>query len=108
MENLLDRFVAPATTFRPSSAAELFCLRLAQKLGEPEAARHYLDLAHSHSPGRILCAYVRTLRSGQIDAIAKRFHVELNRIQSNGQHDQPSCLLALRVERRTIAAAILD
>jgi len=108
MENLLDRFAAPATTLRPSNAVELFCLRLAQKLGEPQAARHYLGLANSHSQARILCAYARTRRSGQTDAIAKRFHVELNRIQSNGYHDQPARLLAIRVERRTIAAAILD
>ena len=48
MKSLLDRFTPITSAFRPSTATELFALRLAQKLGDAPAVRHYASLADSY------------------------------------------------------------
>ncbi len=106
MNRILDQFIPVASAFQPNTAGEVFSLRLAQKLGDAQAARHYVSLADSHSEGQIMSAYRRTLRAGGNGDLGRRFHVELERIHSNGNHNHNSRLIAIRVERRAVAAAI--
>ena len=73
---LLDKFVPAGTRFRPSTISELFALRLAQRLSEPLAARHFANLTDSHTVTQLLCAYRRAIRNGYVD-LGRGFHKEL-------------------------------
>jgi hypothetical protein len=108
MKSLLDRYIPATTAFRPSMASELFALRLAQKLDDAPAVRHYASLVDSCSQGQLLCAYRRAMRATGNEALGRRFHVELDRIHSNGNHDRQGSLISIRVERRAVAAAIFN
>jgi hypothetical protein len=105
MNSLFDKFVAPGTQFRPTTTAELFALRLSQRLKEPQTARHYATLVDRHSIGQLLYTYRRVLRNGHAD-LGRGFHKELEQIHSNGNHNNFIRLIAIRIERRTIAVAI--
>jgi hypothetical protein len=107
MKSLLDRFAPLTAAFRPSTATELFALRLAQKLGDAPAVRHYASLAESYAEFQMLCAYRRTLRQGHNGTRGRQFLAELERVNPSGQHNGYARLISIRVERRTIAAAIL-
>lgn len=104
MTLLLDRYIP--TPFRPGTATDLFALRLAQKLDDGVAARHYAGLTDSYSEGQLLCAYRRAVRTNGHGELGRRFHVELEQLRGNGYHDHPASLLAIRIERRTVAIAI--
>jgi hypothetical protein len=106
MKSLFDKFVPATDGFRPETAAELFALRLAQKLGEAQAVRHFVTLAANYSQAQLLCAYRRTLRGNGNEDRGKRFHAELERLHANGNHDRHSSLISIRVERRAVAAAV--
>ena len=66
---------------------DLFALRLAQKLDDAPAARHYVMVVDSHTEAQVLCAYRRALRADGSEPHGRRFHVELERIQPNGNQD---------------------
>jgi hypothetical protein len=84
----------------------LLALRLAQKLDDAPAVRHYAALADSHTEGQLLCAYRRTIRgNGKADR-GRRFQVELEQVHGNGYRDRVFSLISIRVERRTVAATI--
>ena len=113
MSNILDR-VARArgpvikTQFKPATAEHFVALRLAQRLNETAAAEHYAELSDRYSEDKLLIAYRRAKASGSRD-LARTFHVELERVgnrDSNGSSHMH--LAAIRIERRTIAVAILD
>src|SRR5438093_8749837 len=104
MKSLFDKFIPAA--FRPSTAKDLFALRLAQKLDDVSAVSHYVTLADSFTDAQLLWAYRRTLRANHNGDSGRRFHQELERTSGNGNHDRQSKLIAIRVERRTVAAAI--
>jgi len=112
MNGILDRVEqmrnrAFSSEFQPGSPDELFALRLAVRLGEPAAARHYLELLDKYSQEQLLVAYKRVKRCGCHADPARRFHDELERV--NRPLAAPSRLrrvLAIRLERRTVAAAI--
>lgn len=106
MKSLLDQFVPTTTEFRPSTATEVFALRLAQKLGDAAAVRHYVSLTESWPEERLLGAYRIASRAGDSGSVARRFHVELGHIHGNGDHDRDDSVISVRIERRTIAAAI--
>jgi hypothetical protein len=108
MKSLLDRYIPNTSAFRPGDAAELFALRLAQKLGDDSAVRHYVELAGRYSESQLLCAYRRALRANGNGDPARRFHAELERIHTNGHNESPGSLVSIRVERRAIALAIFD
>lgn len=108
MQSLLDKFTPAATTLRPKTRTELFALQLAQKLGDAMAANHYVALADSYSESQLLCAYRRTLRDGSVGDRGRRFQEEMKRVRANGYSDRRDSLISLRVERRTIAAAIFQ
>ncbi len=106
MKSLLDQFKPRTAGFRPSTPKDLFALRLAQKLGDAPAAQHYVELADSYSEGHLLNAYRRSVRTKENHDRGRLFHQELERTPGNGSHDQQDSLLSIRVERRTIAAAV--
>jgi hypothetical protein len=109
MRNLLDQFKAEVGRgFRLETARDLFALRLAQKLDDADAAPHYASLTETYSEDQLLCAYRRTLRANGNGDKARRFHEELKRIRANGSRDRDMNLISIRVERRTVAIAILD
>lgn len=55
----------------------------------------------------MLVAYRRTIRESAVD-LGRRFHEELERVHPVPHHDCPPVLMAVRVERRTVAAAVLS
>jgi hypothetical protein len=106
MQSLLDRFIPSTTGFRPRTTTELFALRLAQKLDDAKAVGHYLALLDSHSESQLLCAYRRTLHGCPSGDLGRRFVQELARVHQNGHRDQQADLMAVRVERRAVSAAV--
>jgi len=109
--SILDQFSAQrtvSTSFRPKSAAEVLTLRLAQKLGEGASAAYFTDLLANYSETQLLLAYKRTVKSGVQHQIGKRFHKELVSIPASASNGHFAKLLALRLERRAIGAAIFS
>jgi len=86
----------------------MFAFRLAQKLGDAGAVHHYVSLVDAYSEAHLLYAYRRALRGGGSADMGRRFHRELERIHSNGYPDSPTSLLAIRIERRAVAAAVFN
>jgi hypothetical protein len=107
MTSLFDKFKPVDSAFQPTTTTELFALRLAQRLNDPRGVRHFLTLTDGYSSGQLLCAYRKTIRNGHVDR-GRGFHAELERIHSNGVHDPYGKLISIRIERRTVAAAIFD
>src|SRR6266849_5324438 len=100
MMTILDQLAArqPHGWFRPTSARELFLLRLAQKLGEPAAAEHYTVLAAGNSDATLLLAYRRTLNDGHPPRdLGRRFHVELASAKQQEDRAQTDRLLAIKI-----------
>jgi hypothetical protein len=108
MKSLLDRFIPANSVFRPGTASEMFALRLAQKLEDAAAVRHYVSLANSYTEFQMLCAYRRTLRHSGNGYRGKQFLIELKGTQANGGQNGNARLISIRVERRAVAAAILN
>ena len=109
MKPILDRFTqsTPASfTFRPGTRQDLFALRLAVKLNDAAAASHYATLLADYSEGQMLAALRRALKSSSGANLAKSFHVELSRSYGNGSNGKFAKLIAVRVERRSVAVAI--
>jgi hypothetical protein len=107
MKSLLDRFIPANSAFRPGTAAEMFALRLAQKLEDAPAVRHYLSLVNGYTEFQLLCAYRKTLRHSSNGYRGKQFLSELERTNPNGSHNGYARLISIRVERRAVAGAIL-
>jgi len=107
MRSILDRFTRPSAGFVPQTRQDVFALRLAQKLDDRPAAAHYAVLASEYSEAQLLNAYWRTLRYAPSGERGRRFHVELARVPANGSSNGDTSLIAIRVERRAVAAAIL-
>src|SRR5689334_20785695 len=111
MISILDqvaRTIAPTqyTRFHPSTPTEFFALRLAQRLGDPAAARHYVELAERYSISKLLLAYHHS--DGGTNA-AVSFHAELKKLEDRSPREiKDRRLISIRIERRAIAIAILS
>jgi hypothetical protein len=82
---------------------------LATKLNDAVAARHYATLTEQHSEGRLFLAYQRAVALGRNTPLARSFHGELESLGNrNGIYRPKHRLIAIRIERRTIAIAILN
>jgi hypothetical protein len=115
MMSILDRLQRQASRrsvseFRPANTLEYFAFRLAFHLGEPVAARHYAELAEAHSISTLLAAFQSAHTQSASGDLARRFHSELERLNGNGHQSalQRRRLLAIRIERRTIATVLLS
>src|SRR5690242_10664202 len=107
MQPILDRFVPARSAFRPKSRIELFACRLAQKLGEPQAASHFISLAGNYSEAQLILAYHRAVLAETDQDLAKRFHDELRRSHPGESSNSRSAnLISIRVERRAVAVAV--
>lgn len=106
MTSILDQFVNRHQPFRPRTMDELIALRLAQKLGDDTRAADYALLVAEHPPERLVAAYRRVLKSGQKSDRANRFHAELQHVNGRMAMSPDVRLLAVKVERRSIAAAL--
>ena len=103
---ILEQVAASYKRFRPLSATDFFALSLAHKLDDDAAASHYASLASRVGQNPLLVAYGRAKKnvSGG-EKLAQRFHKELESV-GTASWDDPGKLLALRIERRTIAVAV--
>jgi hypothetical protein len=114
MTNILDQIERRSSSarysqFEPCDQQEYFALRLAQKLDDAEAARHYAELLDHYSQAQLLTAYRRTKAVGSHSDPARSFHEELKRLEGRTGDDPPMrSLTAIRIERRAVAVAILD
>ncbi len=105
MTSIFDRFPQATTGFAPQTVQDLFALRLAQKLHDEKAVAHYASLASEYSEFRLLTAYRRALRRATNGDLGRLFQDELERAGDYGPEWRPN-LLALRVERRSVASAV--
>jgi len=114
MTNILDQVArsyssARYNRFEPCDQREYFALRLAQKLDDAAAARHYAELLGHYSHAQLLTAYRRTRAVGSHADPARSFHQELKRLEGRAGEVPPMRrLAAIRIERRAVAVAILD
>jgi hypothetical protein len=99
---------AISARFRPKSPAEVLTLRLSQRLGDAASAAHYASLLARYSEAQVLLAYRRTQESGIVQVPGRHFHKELLAIPASASDDHNAKLLALRLERRAIAAALFS
>jgi hypothetical protein len=109
MPRILDQMTVkrPLAWYRPTTARELFVLRLAQKLGEPAAIQHYAELASKYNDETLLLAYRKTLNHGHPPHdLARAFHTELAAARRQDDRSQTGGLMAIKVERRCIAVAV--
>jgi hypothetical protein len=106
MTSILDKFRRPAVGFSPKTLQDIFALGLAQKLGDTPAAAYYAALAAEHPQARLVTAYRRTVRSTPGGDLGRRFHTEFERASDHGSDQRTANLLAVRVERRSIAVAV--
>lgn len=75
MTSILDQVAKTASWFRPTTDQEFVALRLAQRLGEPQAAPHYVQLLSQHAEDRIVQAYQRALQANPaVTERARCFH----------------------------------
>jgi hypothetical protein len=113
MTNILDQVGRSASAarngqFEPSDQREYFALRIAQKVGDAVATRHYAELLNHHSEAQLLTAYRRAKAAGVHLDLARSFHEELKRLEGRAGDNPPArSLVAIRIERRAVAIAIL-
>ena len=106
MNHILDRFVLPSASFEPRTLEDLFGVHLARRLNDVRAVRHYASLADTHPEGQLLCAYRRARRAEGHADLPRRFHQELERTHASDSFESYVSQIAIRIERRTVAAAI--
>jgi hypothetical protein len=109
MPGILDRVAAQRyNEFRPQTVREFFALQLARKLGDHSAARHYHELVEEHSEEGLLVAYRRALAASgdHWGTLARNFHSSLTRVNGHGPSIDAARLLAIKIERRTVSAAV--
>jgi hypothetical protein len=112
MSSILDQVAAAQHgEVRPKSPRQFLSLRLTQrlKLNTVQTATQYLTLAEEYPEARLLAAYRRIKNSSDSGGDhARRFHVELGRSKncSGAEDNNRATLLALKIERRSVAAAV--
>src|ERR1017187_2923954 len=114
MMNILDQVARSSSSdrygqFQPSDQREYFALRLAQKLDDAAAARHYGELVDHYSEAQLLVAYRRAKAAGSHIDPARSFHLELKRLEGRIAHGHAiRRVVGMRIERRAVAVAILE
>jgi len=103
---ILEQIANTYNRFRPLNSTDFFALCLAHKLGDFDSAAHYASLASQVGQDALLVAYTRAKKhvlGGE--NLPMRFHQELVHVKA-AFVESPGKLLSLRIERRTIAAAV--
>ncbi|MBV9155600.1 MAG: hypothetical protein JO097_05015 [Acidobacteriaceae bacterium] len=113
MNNILDQVARSRSSahygaFAPATPAEYFALRLAERLNDQAAARHYVQLVNQYSQEPLLIAYRRASQNAAKSDLTRNFHTELDRLADRNYPSLPRRrLAAIRIERRAIAIVIL-
>jgi hypothetical protein len=109
MPGILER-VTRSNHFRPSNPDEALVLRLAYRLNDAVAARHYGYLLEQFSVAQLLTAYRRAKAHGSHVDPARSFHAELERMSGRAGNEAAidrRRLAAIRIDRRAVAVVIL-
>jgi len=92
--------------FQPTNPDDYFALRLATRLGEPEAAAHYVVLASQYSQEKLICAFRHATGCPKPGIRPSRaFHEFLAKQEGSDKLSRPR-FMAVRVERRAVAVAV--
>jgi hypothetical protein len=99
--------------FSPGTTPEVFALRLATKLGDGAAAKHYAELVERYPADHLLIAYHRAVAHSHNGNVARRFHDFFEPLkhrddQSTGNSKSPYRLAAIRVDRRAVGVAVFN
>jgi hypothetical protein len=99
--------------FSPSTTPEVFALRLATKLGDGAAAKHYAELVERYPADHLMIAYHRAVAHTHNGNLARRFHEFFEPLkhrddQNAGNGKATYKLAAIRVDRRAVGIAIFD
>ena len=116
MTNILDQVArtnsaALRSQFLPETPSEFLALRLAARLHDHAAVRHYVALSERYGESRLLTAYRRVRENGSHADLGRAFVGEVERLaQRNTAGIQITTrrLAAIRIERRAVAVAILS
>ena len=113
MTPILDRVAASMSgAFRPSNPDEFFALRLSAKLGEPQTASHFAMLVSQHGQDKLIANFNKTIaHTNPGEDLGRKF---LAGLAANGRSSFHAAaprlarLAAIRIERRSVAAAIFN
>jgi hypothetical protein len=99
--------------FCPGTVPEFFALRLATKLGDGPAAKHYAEFVERYPADHLLIAYHRAVAHRHNGNLARRFHDFFEPLkhrddQSQGNGNATYKLAAIRVDRRAVAVAVFN
>jgi hypothetical protein len=99
--------------FSPGTAPEVFALRLATKLGDGAAAKHYAELVERYPADHLMIAYHRAVAHTHNGDRARRFHDFFRPLkhrdeQELGNGKSTYKLAAIRVDRRAVGVAVFD
>lgn len=107
MKPILEKFKMPGLAFRPKTTTELFALIIACKLGDSAAVSHYAQLTLQNSESRMLVAFHHAIRIDKAQDLGKLFHLQLPNVPLDVPNGNSVRLIAIRVERRSVAVAVL-
>lgn len=116
MINILEqvartRSSAQRSQFLPETTSEFLAFRLAVRLHDQAALRHYMALAERYGDSRLLAAYRRIRENGGHTDLGRAFLEVLKRL---GQPDIGAIesgtrrLAAIRIERRAVAVTMFS
>jgi hypothetical protein len=116
MTNILDQVArthssALRSQFLPETPSEFLALRLAARLNDHAAVRHYVALSERYGDRHLLTAYRRVRESGCHIDPGRAFLREMERLVQRNMGDieiDARRLAAIRIERRAVAVAILS
>lgn len=99
--------------FRPGTTPEVFALRLATKLGDGAAAKHYAELVERYPTDHLLIAYHRAVAHCHNGNLARCFHDFFQPLkhrddQNPGNGKSTYKLAAIRVDRRAVGVAVFN
>jgi hypothetical protein len=99
--------------FSPGTVPEIFALRLATKLGDGSAAKHYSELVERYPADHLLIAYHRAVAHRHNGNLARRFHDFFEPLkhrddQNVGNGKSTYKLAAIRVDRRAAGVAVFN
>jgi len=116
MINILDQIArtnsrALRVQFLPGTPREFLALRLAARLHDHAAVRHYVALSERYSDSHLLAAYRRVRENDRHTDRGRAFLGEIERLARRdigGIEITARRLAAIRIERRAVAVVILS
>lgn len=116
MINILDQVArtnssALRSQFLPETPSEFLAFRLAARLHDHAAVRHYVALSESYGDNRLLTAYRRVRENKCQPDLGRAFLGEIERLAQRdirGTEITTRRLAAIRIERRAVAVVILS